>query len=179
MPSLSSSPTRPICTLLFVVAVGGAVGLRGPCFWEPTRSAQAYEGGGAGVVPPSDQRSRATWAGLLGGYVALGALATGAAYLWRDNLVGRTVAVSAAGWGGLGVGAGAAYGLVHLRGCQSADCTGEEEVAIAIGGMLGTIAATIAGHLVTSEPGLSRPYTAVAGLAPALLFFSVGTVVDW
>ncbi|MEO5768618.1 MAG: hypothetical protein ABIS92_09740 [Polyangia bacterium] len=131
------------------------------------------------MATTSDQRSRGTWAGLLAGYVALGALATGAAYLWRENLVGRTVAVSAAGWGGLGIGAGAAYGLVHLRGCQSADCTGEEEVAIAVGGMLGTIAATIAGHIMTSDPGLSRPYTAVAGLAPALLFFSVGTVADW
>ena len=141
--------------------------------------AQAYDGGGMGLVSTDDTRSRGTWVALLGGYLALGALAAGGAYLWRDNLVGRTIAVTSAGWGGLGLGAGAAYGLVRLHGCGSADCAGEEEVATAIGGGLGSIAGTLAGYLMTRDGGMSRPYTAGAGLTPAFFYLSIGAVTDW
>ncbi|MBC8133631.1 MAG: hypothetical protein H7X95_11670 [Deltaproteobacteria bacterium] len=142
--------------------------------------AHAYDGGGGGTAAAgTDRRTRGTWAALLVGYIAFGTLTTAGAYLLRDNLVGRTVAVSAAGWGGLSLGAGAGYGAARISGCQVADCTGREEVAIAVGGVLGALAATIAGHLLTTDPGMSRPYTAAAGLAPALLFLSVGTITDW
>lgn len=142
--------------------------------------AHAYDGGGAGLpTSGSEKRTRGTWAALLVGYLALGTLTTAGAYLFRDNFVGRTVAVSTAGWGGLAVGAGAAYGGVRLSGCQSSDCVAQEEVAIAVGGLLGALAGTIAGHFLTSDPGMSRPYTTAAGLTPALLFLSVGMITDW
>lgn len=134
---------------------------------------------GSVVLAGDDARSRGTWAALLLGYVALGALATGGAYLLRDNVFGRTVAVGAAGWGGLGIGAGAGYGLARLSGCESADCSNQEQVAVGFGGVLGGLAAAIAGHLLTSDPGMSRPYTTAFGLAPALVFLMVGTVTDW
>jgi hypothetical protein len=126
-----------------------------------------------------DGRSRGSWAALLLGYAALGALATGGTYLLRDNVFGRSLAVGAAGWGGFGVGAGAGYGLARLRGCGSPDCSTEEEVAVGAGGVLGAVAATIVGHLLTSAPGMSRPYATAAGLAPALVFLTVGTITDW
>src|SRR5437762_11928331 len=58
----------------------------------------------------SDERPsrRSGWATLLVTYVGLGALATGGAYLLRDNFVGRSLAVTAGGWGGASLGAGAA-----------------------------------------------------------------------
>jgi hypothetical protein len=124
------------------------------------------------------KRTRGTWATLLVGYVALGALATGATYLLRDNLFGRGIAVGAAGWGGFGVGGSAAYGLVHLGGCES-DCTAKEEVAIAVGGLVGAAAASLAAQLLTSDPGMSRPYTTAAGLAPAFFILTIGTITDW
>ena len=162
--------------LAFTLAM--TLGWSGMAVLHPGQT-QAYDGGGSGLVSTDDTRSRGTWVALLGGYLALGALASGGAYLWRDNELGRTIAVTSAGWGGLGLGAGAAYGLVRLHGCTSSDCTGEEEVAIAVGGGLGSIAATLAGYLMTRDGGLSRPYTAGAGLIPALLFLSVGAITDW
>ena|GEM_PF-6405151 len=126
-----------------------------------------------------EKRSRGTWAALLAGTIALGALATGGAYLMRDNLVGRSVAVSAAGWGGFSLGAGVGYGLVQLYGCRSADCSMEEAVAIGVSSLLGATAASIAASFLTANPGMSRPYAAAAGFAPALVFFTVGTVTDW
>ena len=51
--------------------------------------------------PAARAPSRRTgWATLLVTYVGLGALATGGAYLLRDNFVGRSLAVTAGGWGG-------------------------------------------------------------------------------
>lgn len=126
-----------------------------------------------------EKRSRGTWAALLAGTIVLGALATGGAYLMRDNLVGRSVAVSAAAWGGFGLGAGVGSGAVQLYGCRSADCSMEEAVAIGVGSLLGATAASIAGSFLTANPGMSRPYVAAAGFAPALVFFTVGTVTDW
>ncbi|MBC8133788.1 MAG: hypothetical protein H7X95_12460 [Deltaproteobacteria bacterium] len=183
MPTLvlsSASPVRQkvrhqgraLTLVLGVLSLVGIEALGG------SNIAYAYDGGNA-TGTGDDKRSRGTWAALLAGYIALGVLTTAGTYLMRDNLVGRSVAVSAAGWGGLGVGAGVGYGLAHGRGCKSGDCTGEEEVAIAVGGMLGVVAATIAGHFLTADLGMSRPYTAAAGLTPALIFLSIGTIVDW
>jgi hypothetical protein len=157
-----------VLTLLSIAVLHGDLG-----------RAEAHEASASSVEGGDNGRSRATWAALLLGYVAVGSLATGAAYLLRDNLVGRGVAVTSAGWGGFGVGAVAGYGLVHLHGCGSADCATEEQVAVSAGAVLGAVAATIAGHFLTSDPGMSRPYTTAAGLAPALAFLITGTIADW
>lgn len=126
-----------------------------------------------------EERSRGTWAALLVGYVAVGALTTGAAYALRDSFVGRGIAVSAAGWGGFGLGAGAGYGLAQLHGCDSADCSDTEGVATAVGGLLGGALGSLAGHIATRQSGMSRPGTTAVGFAPMLLFLTVGTVIDW
>ena len=139
-------------------------------------------GGGAGAGLEGarpEGRSRATWATLLVGYVALGALATGGAYVLRDNIAGRGIAVGAAGWGGLGLGAGAGYALARLHGCEGRDCAVEEDVAIGVGGVLGATAATIVGQFLTAKAGMSRPITTAAGLAPVGLFLTIGLITDW
>jgi hypothetical protein len=137
-------------------------------------------GAGAGLEGARPEgRSRATWATLLVGYVALGALATGGAYVLRDNIAGRAIAVGAAGWGGLGLGAGAGYALARLRGCEGRDCGVEEDVAIGVGGVLGATAATIVGQFLTVKTGMSRPITTAAGLAPVGLFLTIGMITDW
>lgn len=142
--------------------------------------AHAHDGGHAGASGgDEDKRSRATWAALLAGYIALGALTTGGAYLLRDNFGGRGVAVTAAGWGGLGMGAGLGYGIARLRNCGAPDCSAEADVASGVGGFLGSLAGTFAGYLMTSDPGMSRPYTAAAGMAPVFILLSIGTITNW
>jgi len=124
-------------------------------------------------------RTRGTWAGLLAGYAALSAITVGAAYLTRDNFVGRSLAVSAAGWGGVTTGAVAGYGLSKVWSCTGGDCAAEEGVATAAGALIGGAAASLAGVLVTSHSGMSRPYTTAAGLAPLFIYLTVGTIADW
>jgi hypothetical protein len=164
-PARTSFHRALASTILLALALAGG----GP--------ARAADGDLAGTTMES-KRTRGTWATLLVGYVALGALATGATYLLRDNLFGRGLAVGAAGWGGFGLGGSVAYGLVHLSGCES-DCTAKEEVAIAVGGLVGGAAASLAAQLLTSDPGMSRPYTTAAGLAPAFFILTIGTITDW
>jgi hypothetical protein len=126
---------------------------------------------------------RSGWAALLTGYLVLTAATLGAAHMLRDGALGRSVAVGAGGWGGLGVGAAAGWGLARV-GCDSSSssevvgCEDREGAGTVAGGLLGLAAATIGAFLVTEEPGLSRTYTAAAGMAPALLYFALGTILD-
>jgi hypothetical protein len=48
-----------------------------------------------------------------------------------------------------------------------------EAVGTVGGGLLGLAVATIAAFVLTDDPGLSRTYTAGAGMAPALLYFTL------
>lgn len=153
-------------------------------------ASRAYGYGGGSAVTGAEGRSRGSWAALLAGYIALGAITTGTAYFLRENFFGRSVATTAAGWGGLTLGAGAGYGLAQLRTCgaddsgassaaAALDCSDAQQVATAVGGVVGALAGSIAGHFLTGDPGMSRPYVTAAGLAPALVFLSVGTLTDW
>jgi hypothetical protein len=126
-----------------------------------------------------EARSRATWATLLLIYTAVGAATTGGAYLLRDNLFGRGIAVSAGSWGGLGLGAAAGYGLGHLHACESADCTAEETMPALVGGLVGAAAGTLAATWLTAKPGLSRPLITAAGMTPLFVFLALGTIFKW
>ena len=141
------------------------------------RTARAEEGRETMSSEPA--HTRGTWAGLLVGYAALSAITVGAAYLTRDNFVGRGVAVGAAGSGGVMTGAVAGYGLSRVRSCTGGDCAAEEGVATAAGALIGGAVASLAGFLVTSHSGMSRPYTTAAGLAPLFTYLTVGTIADW
>jgi hypothetical protein len=129
-----------------------------------------------GAYADEGRLGRPEWAALLTAYLVLTAATVGAAHLLRENPLGRSVAVGAAGWGGLGVGA-AAGSLGARLGCESA-CQDREAVGTVVGGLLGLAAATIAAFVLTDEPGLSRTYTAGAGMAPALLYFTFGTILE-
>jgi hypothetical protein len=137
--------------------------------------------GSARADEPSgeDAHSRASWATLLVAYATLGALTTGGAYLWRDNFVGRGIAITAGGWGGLTLGAGAGYGLAQLRTCLTAECASEEALPTVLGGVLGAALGTLAATFLTSSRGRSRPEIAAAGVAPALIYVSLGTIFNW
>jgi len=123
--------------------------------------------------------SRSAWAALLIVYTVLGAAVTGGAYVLRDNVFGRGIAISAVSWGGLGVGAAAGYGLAQLRTCETADCASEEAGPVLLGGFLGAAAGSLLATFMTSTRGLSRPETAAAGMAPALVYVSLGTILRW
>src|SRR5262245_12138674 len=71
-------------------------------------------GSAAAQEPEPRPSGRGGWALLLTGYLALTAATVGGAHLFRDNFVGRSVAITAGGWGGLTVGAGAGWGLARL-----------------------------------------------------------------
>jgi hypothetical protein len=135
----------------------------------------------AQAEPSSSERPsrRSGWATLLVAYVGLGALATGGAYLLRDNFVGRGLAVTAGGWGGASLGAGAAYALTHLSPCPTFDCEEDRAVPVFLGALLGGAAGSILATWKTATPGLSRPETAAVGMTPFFLFASFGTIFDW
>jgi hypothetical protein len=122
---------------------------------------------------------RAGWAALLVTYVGMSALATGGAYLLRDNFVGRGLAVTAGGWGGGSVGAGAAYALTHLSPCRAFECEEERAVPVFLGALLGGAAGSILSTWKTATPGMSRPEVAALGMTPFFLFASFGTIFDW
>jgi hypothetical protein len=122
---------------------------------------------------------RGGWATLLVAYTALGAAATGGAYLLRDNFVGRSLAVTAGGWGGASLGAGAAYALTHLSPCPAFDCEEDRAVPVFLGALLGGAAGSILATWKTASPGMSRPETAAVGMTPFFLFASFGTIFDW
>jgi hypothetical protein len=124
-------------------------------------------------------RSRASWAALLAGYLVVGAATTAGAYVLRDNFFGRGVASGAAGWGGFSVGAGLGYGLVGLGGCDSEDCSARQDVATALGGLLGAAVGTTAGFWLARTRGMSRPYVTGAAMAPFAVFLVAGTVASW
>lgn len=122
---------------------------------------------------------RAGWATLLGAYVGIGALATGAAYLTRDNFAGRAIAGAAGAWGGGSVGAGAAYALAHLGSCQALDCEEERAGPVFLGALLGGLAGSIIASWQASEPGSSRPKVTAIGMTPFFVYATLGTVLDW
>src|SRR5436190_12665325 len=68
---------------------------------------------------------RAGWAALLVTAVGAGALLTGGAYVWRENAIGRGIAVTGGGWGGASLGAGTAYGFSLLGPCDKGSCEDE------------------------------------------------------
>jgi hypothetical protein len=161
---------RGVLSLILVATLLGGI----------PRAARA-QGRAAFAADRNDNRTRAEWAALLLGYAVVGSLVTGGAYLLRDSVFGRSVAVGAATWGGTGVGAGAGYGLANLKGCAGAmeNCSAEEGGAVYGGAALGAIVGSLAGYFSTRKAGMSRPYTTAAGFAPALIFLSVGTLIDW
>ena len=112
-------------------------------------------------------------------YTVLGAAATGAAYLTRDNFAGRTIASAAGAWGGGSVGAGAAYALTHLAPCQALDCEEERAGPVFLGALLGGLAGSLLATWQTSERGLSRPQVTALGMTPFFLYASLGTILDW
>lgn len=126
-----------------------------------------------------DGRTREGWAALLIAYSALGALTVGGAYLMRDNFLGQSAAVGAAGSGGLIVGAAAGAGLGRLRNCAGEDCEMERAVPALLGGLLGAAAGGVAATLLTRNPGMSRPEVAAVGLTPAVLLLGLGTIFCW
>jgi hypothetical protein len=136
---------------------------------------------GAHVADPAEGagRSRASWAALLAGYLVVGAATTAGAYVLRNNVFGRGVASSAAGWGGFSVGAGLGYGLVGLGGCYTEDCSAQQDVATALGGLLGAAVGSTAGFWLARTRGMSRPYVTGASMAPCALFLVAGTVANW
>lgn len=122
---------------------------------------------------------RAGWATLLVAYTGLGAAATGAAYLTRNNFAGRAIASAAGAWGGGSVGAGAAYALTHLVPCRSRDCEEERAGPVFLGALLGGLAGSLVATWQTSEPGMSRPKATALGMTPFFLYASLGTIFDW
>jgi hypothetical protein len=112
-------------------------------------------------------------------YGVLGALTVGSAYVMRNNLIGRSVAVSAASVGGLVLGAAGGFGLGRLHACTGSDCETEEAVPVLLGGLVGAAAGGLAATILTSTPGMSRPTVAAAGMAPGLLFLGMGTIARW
>lgn len=138
------------------------------------RSARA-EGAGGGERPSR----RAGWVTLLVAYTAIGGLATGAAYLTRDNFGGRAIAGAAGAWGGGSVGAGAAYALTHLSPCQRLDCEEDRAGPVFLGALLGGLAGSLLASWQTSTPGQSRPTVTALGMTPFFLYASLGTILDW
>jgi len=122
---------------------------------------------------------RAGWATLLVAYAGIGALATGAAYLTRDNFAGRAIAGAAGAWGGGSVGAGAAYALTHLAPCRTLDCEEDRAGPVFLGALLGGLAGSLIASWQTSEPGASRPNVTAIGMTPFLLYAITGTIFDW
>lgn len=137
---------------------------------------------GSRVARPAEgeeERTRGQWAAVLVTYGVLGALTVGSAYVMRDNLIGRSVAVGAASTGGLVLGAAGGFGLARLQPCTTGDCETEEAVPVLLGGLLGAAAGGLAATFLTSTPGMSRPTVAAAGMAPGLLFLGMGTIARW
>ncbi|HEX2659666.1 MAG TPA: hypothetical protein VHU40_15385 [Polyangia bacterium] len=159
--NLRAPRARHRSVMLMLLVVGLLVG----------RQAHAADG--------DDGRTREGWAALLLAYSALGALTVGGAYLMRDNFLGQSAAVGAAGSGGLIVGAAAGAGLGRLRTCTGEDCEMEQAVPALVGGLLGAAAAGVAATLLTRNPGMSRPEVAAVGLTPAVLLLGMGTIFCW
>jgi hypothetical protein len=126
-----------------------------------------------------DDRTRGEWAAILVAYTALSALTVGSAYVMRDNFLGQSAAVGAAGSGGLVLGAAAGAGLARLRSCRGPDCEMEEAAPVLLGGLLGAVASGVAATILTLTPGMSRPKVAAVGVAPAMVFLGLGTIFCW
>lgn len=137
----------------------------------------AHADEGTAVAKRSSRR--AGWATMLGVYAGIGGLATGAAYLTRDNFVGRAIAGTAGAWGGGSIGAGAAYALTLLAPCRTPSCEEERAVPVFLGALLGGVAGSLIASWKTSEPGSSRPTVTAVGMAPFFVFATLGTIFDW
>ena len=125
---------------------------------------------------------RSGWATLLVGYGALSAAAVGAAHIFRDNFIGRSISTTAGGWGGMTIGAVAGEAAVALGRSStgaSRGCPDDQEAAAVIGGALGAAAGGFAAYFLTRQEGPSRTYTTAGGMAPAFLFLVTGTLLDW
>ena len=128
---------------------------------------------------PDRPSRRAGWATLLVAYAGVGAAATGAAYLTRDNFAGRAIASAAGAWGGGSVGAGAGYALSHLAACHALDCEEDRAGPVFLGALLGGLAGSLVASWQASQPGMSRPEVTAVGMTPFLLYATVGTILDW
>lgn len=136
--------------------------------------------GAARALDPAERAERrgARFA-VLTGYALLSAGWVGATYLLRDNFAGRSLAVSAAGWGGAVVVGGTVGGLLSLRDCAGEQCQEQDAVAIALAGLAGAVAGSIVGYVAAREEGMPRVATAAAGVAPFLVFMTAVTLVQW
>jgi len=172
LPTASLRPRRRGARSVYVVALA----LICCTVLQATSSGWAY----AETAGEADRPSRrAGWATLLVLYTGLGAAATGAAYLTRDNFAGRAIAGAAGAWGGGSVGAGAAYALSHLVPCRTRDCEEERAGPVFLGALLGGLAGSLLASWQTSEPGMSRPKVTALGMTPFFIYASLGTILDW